>query len=67
MNNICVDFKDRQVRVESGVTIEMDSPLYSALIESILNVACYGGETVCLEIREPDGRYREVGRWSFRR
>lgn len=71
MNNICVDMHRCRVTVEGHDTpdngpyeigdCEPDS--IARLISKVLDALSYGGETVCLEIRGDDGKYREIDRW----
>lgn len=68
MINIIIDQEHDEIQVEGFVFEHAGSSIQLArigdLIKHILNKAYYGGETLCLEIRDNKGNYIEIDRWK---
>lgn len=67
MINICLDMQTGTFDVE-GISFVIDGEdsrdQALKMIEYILNKAYYAGERLCLEVKDKEGNYKEIERWS---
>lgn len=66
MINIIINYPERQLEIESTVYKFngcLDTFMFEKFLQDLLNKVYYGGEKICLEIKNQEGFYKEIDRW----